>query len=107
MGFHDSDRTSGQVLHRFYPAAADSKFAGKGYDPGCFTPLPGTRGKDFLYDLNNADPAMILYDYETLRDTVINGEAFTFYNRYGAIPLLPRPNSRCRTRPSPSESRPC
>lgn len=73
----------------FYPSAVDPKFAGKGYDPGYFTPMPGTRAMDFLYDLNNADPAMLDYDYNTLRDTVTGGEAFTFYNRYGAIPVAP------------------
>lgn len=54
--------------------------------PGYLTPLPGGRNQNFLYDLSNADPEMIAYDEDALRDTVTVGEGFTFYHRYGAIP---------------------
>lgn len=75
----------------FYPAAFDPKFAAKALDPGYVTPLPGTRGTDFLYDLSNVDPKVVAYDEEVMRDTVTGAEGFTFYNRYAAIPLGPVP----------------
>lgn len=77
----------------FYPAALDPKFRDKGYDPGYYTPLPGGRNQDFLYDLSNVDPEVVRYDEDVLRDTVTGGEGSTFYNRYGAIPLGQLPPS--------------
>jgi pimeloyl-ACP methyl ester carboxylesterase len=71
----------------FYPARLDNKFRDSGYDPGYLTPVPGGRDQDFLYDRSNVDPAVVQYDEDVLRDTVTVGEGFTFYNRYGAIPL--------------------
>jgi len=96
----------------FYPASADPKFAQKALDPGYLTPLPGTRRVDFLYNLSNVDPKVVAYDETVMRDTVTWAEGFTFYNRYGAIPLGPcpwgprpsTPSCRCRTRPRPSPS---
>ena len=44
-----------------YPAEQDPQFAGKGYDPGYATSVPGTRGPVF-YDTGAADPAVIAYD---------------------------------------------
>ncbi|MDQ4118072.1 MAG: alpha/beta hydrolase [Actinomycetota bacterium] len=76
----------------FYPAAADvappqgkeAKF--RSLPPGYLTPMPGGRDKDFLYRLENSDPAVRDYDATVLRDTVTDGEGVTFYNRYGAFP---------------------
>jgi pimeloyl-ACP methyl ester carboxylesterase len=69
----------------FYPAQADPKFADKGLPPGYYTSMPGGRNQNFLYDLSNVEPAVIDYDQNVLRDTVADGEAASFYNRYGAI----------------------
>lgn len=76
----------------FYPAATDiSPPAGQGakfrsLPPGYLTPMPGGRDRDFLYRLDNSDPAVRDYDYHVLRDTVTDGEGVSFYNRYGAFP---------------------
>lgn len=76
----------------FYPAATDvSPPQGKealfrSLPPGYLTPEPGGRDKDFLYRLENSDPAVRDYDYTVLRDTVTDSEGATFYNRYGAFP---------------------
>jgi pimeloyl-ACP methyl ester carboxylesterase len=57
--------------------------------PGYLTSLPGQRGQDYLYDLDNVDPELVTYDDEVLKDTVPAGEGATFYNRYGAVPVTP------------------
>lgn len=77
----------------FYPAQLDPKFADQNLPPGYLTPRPGGRNQNFLYDLSNVDPEMIEYDEDELRDTVTDGEGFTFYNRYGAIPVTYLPTT--------------
>ncbi|HWD03619.1 MAG TPA: alpha/beta hydrolase [Amycolatopsis sp.] len=77
----------------FYPAVLDQKFASSGYDPGYLTPMPGARNQNFLYDLDNADPGLIDYDQNTMRDTVTAGEGATFIDREGAIPVTYLPTT--------------
>lgn len=80
-------------LARFFTSFAPHQVAEPGRydtpDPLYLTSLPGQRGQDYLYDLDNADPEVIAYDDEVLKDTVPTGEGVTFYNRYGAIPVTP------------------
>ncbi len=82
-------------LARFFAAFVPHQVAEPGrydtVDPLYLTSLPGQRGQDYLYDLGNADPAMITYDDEVLKDTVPAGEGATFYNRYAEIPVAEDP----------------
>jgi pimeloyl-ACP methyl ester carboxylesterase len=76
----------------FYPAATDiappqgKEAQFRSLPPGYLTPEPGGRDQDFLYRLENSDPAVRDYDEKVMRDTVTDGEGVTFYNRYGAFP---------------------
>ncbi|WP_245745800.1 alpha/beta hydrolase [Nocardia altamirensis] len=51
------------VVATYQPAAADPKFAGKGYDPGYLTTRPGTRAFDFHG--TGVDPQVIATDEAT------------------------------------------
>ncbi len=56
------------VIHSFYPAAQDPRFAGHGYDAGYLTTLPGIRGDIFYYPLTT-EPTVVSYD-EAHKDVV-------------------------------------
>jgi pimeloyl-ACP methyl ester carboxylesterase len=75
------------------PAGLDPMFAGRHLDPGYLTTRPGARGQDgLLYSVADADPAMIAYDEDFLRDTTASGEETSYYQRSGSIPLA-RPDA--------------
>lgn len=84
-----------EPLARFFTSFVPHQVAEPGRydtaDPLYLTSLPGQRGQDYLYDLDNVDPAMLAYDDEVLKDTVPAGEGATFYNRYGAVPIAEDP----------------
>ena len=63
---------SGSVVAGFYPADADPKFAGRGYDPGYLTTRPGTRKGDF-YAQGDFDARVVAVD-ETTKDIVTSTE---------------------------------
>lgn len=78
-----------EPLARFFASFVPHQVAEPGRydaDPLYLTSLPGQRGQDYL---DNADPALIAYDDEVLKDTVPAGEGVTFYNRHGAVPVTP------------------
>jgi hypothetical protein len=69
-GFSHEVDTPGiaSVVAGFHPAAADPRFAGKGYDLGYLTTRPGTRRDDF-YVAGDVDPAVVATD-EATKDVV-------------------------------------
>lgn len=73
---------SGSVVAGFYPADADPKFAGKGYEPGYLTTRPGTRQDDF-YVKGDFDPHVVAVDEET-KDVVTATEFAD--GLFGALP---------------------
>lgn len=84
-----------EPLARFFTSFVPHQVAEPGRydtaDPLYLAGLPGQRGQDYLYDLDNVDPEMLAYDDEVLKDTVPAGEGATFYNRYGAVPIAEDP----------------
>ena len=76
--------TSGQATSADdqYPADMDPRFAGRGYDPGYLTSLPGTRGSLYYY---RASPAVIGYD-EAHKDVVSATEFGTAVADFSAAP---------------------
>ncbi|WIX79813.1 alpha/beta fold hydrolase [Amycolatopsis carbonis] len=70
------------AVGRDEPAVGDPRFAGLALDPLYVTSDPGTAGRSgSLYYAPNADPAVVAYDDEHLRDTdnLVEGATFSTY----------------------------
>jgi len=76
------------------PAMLDPKTSGEvGLDPGYVTTPPGGRAVDYLYYLDNADPSLLNYDDNVLRDTAAFPELPTALKQLGGVSLGTLPNT--------------